>query len=81
METYRQTARMRAQARRERLETRRCLDEFRGFRHIVRNVYTTQLRPSRMQELVAELGNCQELLARDLTEFARLLEGVGNIPG
>lgn len=60
-------------------DTRRCLDEFRGFRHVVRNLYTVQLRPSRMQELVAELGHCQELVARDLAAFALFLESIGSI--
>jgi len=29
--------------------TRQCLDEYRGFRHIVRNVYAFNLRPARLK--------------------------------
>ena len=31
------------------MDTRDCLDEYRGFRHVVRNVYTFHLRPARLQ--------------------------------
>lgn len=55
-------------------DTRQCLDEYRSFRHIVRNVYTFNLRPGRLTELVAGLGACQTAVARDLSEFAALLE-------
>ena len=41
-----------------RYETRVCLDEYRRFRHIVRNVYTFNLRPSRLEELTQELRAC-----------------------
>jgi hypothetical protein len=34
-------------------ETRLYLDEYRNFRHIVRNVYAFNLRPARLQELVS----------------------------
>jgi hypothetical protein len=55
-------------------DTRDCLDEYRGFRHIVRNVYTFNLRPSRLAELVDGLRACYEVLARDITDFAEFLE-------
>lgn len=56
--------------------TRRCLDEYRGFRHVVRNVYTFQLRPSRLQELVTDLTTCFEKVKKDLLAFAEFLEQV-----
>ncbi|GJM41876.1 MAG: hypothetical protein DHS20C20_21580 [Ardenticatenaceae bacterium] len=34
-----------------RRETRHCLDQFRGFRQVVRNVYSFTLFPTRMSEL------------------------------
>jgi hypothetical protein len=54
--------------------TRHCLDEYRAFRHVVRNVYTYRLRVSRMQELVSELRHCLTLVSQDLEAFARFLE-------
>ncbi|RME50290.1 MAG: hypothetical protein D6790_21425 [Caldilineae bacterium] len=54
-------------------ETYRCLDEFRGFRHVVRNVYTFNLRPARVEELVKEIGPCFESLVRDMEAFAAFL--------
>jgi len=55
-------------------ETRDCLDEFRGFRHVVRNVYTFHLRPSRLQELTAQLQQCYLRVEQDLIDFTVFLE-------
>lgn len=55
-------------------DTRICLDEYRGFRHVVRNVYTHNLRPSRVQELVEGLAACYAALAQDLAAFSAFLE-------
>lgn len=57
-------------------ETRNCLDLFRGFRHVVRNVYAFQLRPSRIYELADDLGGCYSSLARNVGDFCRFLETV-----
>jgi hypothetical protein len=54
-------------------DTRYCLDEYRGFRHVVRNVYAFHLRPSRVQELVADLPACFAAVSHDLTSFAAFL--------
>ncbi len=54
--------------------TRYCLDEYRGFRHVVRNVYTFNLRPSRLQDLVADLRSCYFGLSQDLTAFCKFLD-------
>ena len=56
------------------LSTRECLDEYRGFRHIVRNVYAFNLRSSRVEELVQGLASCYESVSRDLISFAGFLE-------
>jgi hypothetical protein len=56
--------------------TRNCLDEYRGIRHVVRNVYTFNLRPSRLQELVSELRACYAALIQDLTTFCEFLESL-----
>ncbi len=55
-------------------ETRHCLDEYRGFRHVVRNVYTFSLRPARLQELAANLRACYRAVETDLQTFAAFLE-------
>ena len=55
-------------------ETRYCMDEYRGFRHIVRNVYTFNMRPSLLKELTERLRNCFQNVERDLDAFATYLE-------
>ncbi|MBI1930797.1 hypothetical protein HYR99_41940 [Candidatus Poribacteria bacterium] len=55
-------------------ETRHCLDDYRGFRHVVRNVYTFNLRPTRLQELTADLRRCYQAAERDLGNFVGFLE-------
>ena len=55
-------------------DTRHCLDEYRAFRHLVRNVYTFNLRPSRLQELVTEVRACYVAVCRDLEGFADFLD-------
>lgn len=57
-------------------ETRQKLDEYRGFRHVVRNVYTLNLRPSRVRELVGTLRDCYEFLADDLEKFCEFMESM-----
>jgi len=54
--------------------TRQCLDDYRSFRHIVRNVYTFNLRPARLLELVGGLRACQRLISADVTAFAAFLD-------
>lgn len=50
-------------------ETRYCLDEYRGFRHIVRNVYTFRFKASRLGELANGVRNCYRLVEKDLKVF------------
>ncbi len=57
-------------------ETRRCLDQYRGFRHVVRNVYTFTLFPTRITELVEQLPDCYAAITTDLAKFARFLNSV-----
>jgi hypothetical protein len=56
------------------LNTRYCLDEYRGFRHVVRNIYTFNLRGSRMRELAKELPACYVALQDELGKFINFLE-------
>lgn len=54
-------------------ETYRCLDQYRSFRHLVRNVYTFTLRESRLKELAAELRPCLTAVTHDLARFTQFL--------
>jgi hypothetical protein len=56
---------------------RQCLDEYRGFHHVVRNVYTTHLRPLRVRELADGLRDCYTTLARDAGALCDFLERLG----
>lgn len=56
--------------------TRQCLDEYRGFRHVVRNVYAFNLRPSRLKELVDGLRPCYQRVKLDLDRFVQFLESL-----
>jgi hypothetical protein len=56
---------------------RACLEEYRGFRHIVCNVYALNLRPARVRELADMLPECFASLEADLTTFIAFLEHVG----
>jgi hypothetical protein len=54
-------------------QTRYCLDEYRSFRHIVRNLYAFQLRPARLTELASNLRLCYDQVASDIDEFRKFL--------
>jgi hypothetical protein len=53
---------------------RDLLDRYRGFRHVVRNVYTFNLDPEQIGLLVQQLHFTMEQVSQDLVEFANLLE-------
>ena len=55
-------------------DLRYMLDEYRGFRHVVRNVYAFNFRPSRLKELVDTLPVCFSSLKQDLLAFTVFLE-------
>jgi hypothetical protein len=50
-----------------------CLDEYLRFRHVVRNIYTHNLSPKRVQELVEALPDCAESVKAELLGFADFL--------
>jgi hypothetical protein len=54
--------------------TQQALAEYLEFRHVVRNVYTFNLRPRRVAELVENLRHAFALVARDLHDFAGFLD-------
>jgi len=55
-------------------ETLRQLDEYRRFRHMVRNVYAEHLDPKRVGELVEKLSGLWVRLKAELIAFAGFLE-------
>jgi hypothetical protein len=57
-------------------ETYTALLEYLEFRHLVRNVYTFNLRPLRVSELVQGLRPAFELTKQDLLTFAVFLDGL-----
>ncbi len=51
-----------------------ALDEFRRFRHLVRNIYTMNLVPDRMAGLMTVLPHLWPALRAELLAFADFLE-------
>ena len=56
--------------------TRRRLDRYRGFRHVVRNVYTVELDPQQVALLVKDLPETAEQVTGELRSFADALERI-----
>jgi hypothetical protein len=50
------------------------LDEYRGFRHVVRNVYTYNFEPAKLQRLVVDLPATLDRARAELLAFASFLE-------
>jgi hypothetical protein len=55
-------------------ETRRILDEYRGFRHVVRNVYTFRFDPVKIQRLVDDAPRAFSQARAELLAFASFIE-------
>ncbi len=55
-------------------ELKEELEDYRGFRHVVRNVYTFHLNPDKLAVLIAGLPSVMDRLDEELTGFARFLE-------
>ena len=54
--------------------TRDALDEYRGFRHIVRHVYAFKFDPAKVQRLVESVSKVFGQLCAELVAFADFLE-------
>ena len=50
------------------------LNEFRGFRHVVRNVYTYQFDPEKIEKLVDKVPDLFSQLKLEMSAFADFLE-------
>lgn len=57
-------------------ETRIALTDYLEFRHVVRNLYSFDLRLDRVAELSQHLRSANDLLQRDLRGFVAFLEGL-----
>jgi hypothetical protein len=57
-------------------QVRYALDEFRGFRHVVRNVYTFNFKPSRLKELSDALPECYHSVKKELLAFVNFLNSL-----
>lgn len=55
-------------------ETRNILDEYRGFRHIVRNVYSLTLSATRIEPLVMNLRDSFNNVEREMEDFLNFLD-------
>jgi len=60
-------------------ETRYGLDEYRGFRHVVRNVYTFNINPARLMQLTQSLQECYRTLSHDLNQFCEFLDELSRV--
>jgi hypothetical protein len=50
------------------------LEEYRGFRHVVRNVYSYHLNPEKMRPLIVKIELLRSELTRELTTFTVFLQ-------
>lgn len=54
--------------------TRVKLDAYRSFRHVARNIYTFNLDPAKLKDLVVQAAGCFTQVQAELLAFADLLE-------
>ncbi|MGH2542027.1 MAG: antitoxin, partial [Ardenticatenaceae bacterium] len=55
------------------------LDEYRKFRHRIRNIYATNLDPKRMEHLVTALPDLWTQLQQELLAFSLFLESLSEL--
>jgi len=55
-------------------ETKNILDEYRGFRHVVRNVYSFHLSSAKISPLVNKLPKTYKRVQKEMEEFLFFLE-------
>ncbi|UZQ53548.1 hypothetical protein OOK60_13715 [Trichothermofontia sichuanensis B231] len=60
--------------------SRQRLDTYRGFRHVVRNVYTFNLEAARVLALAMDLTLCYDQVVADLDQFCQFLDRMGQEP-
>ena len=60
-------------------ETARELDQYRRFRHLVRNVYATNLKPERISELVEAVPETWSKVSAELQAFSEFLKDLSRV--
>jgi hypothetical protein len=55
-------------------QLKESLEEYRGFRHVVRNVYTYHLNPEKLKILVGNLEGTFEMASKELAAFGGFLK-------
>lgn len=55
-------------------DLKEALEEYRGFRHVVRNVYTYHLKPEKLKLLVNNLEYTFKMASEELTDFGNFLK-------
>ncbi len=58
------------------IELKDKLEEYRGFRHVVRNVYTYHLNPEKIKGLIEGVQAVKKKVETELNEFAKFLQTV-----
>jgi hypothetical protein len=56
------------------VELKGSLEEYRGFRHVVRNVYTYRLAPDKLKPLVKNINKVWKKINIELSAFAKFLQ-------
>jgi uncharacterized protein YutE (UPF0331/DUF86 family) len=55
-------------------KTRERLDPYRGFRHVVRNVYTYYISPDKMKPLAKGIRPLFKQVEKELSAFSRFIQ-------
>jgi hypothetical protein len=55
-------------------KTRQQLDSYRGFRHVVRNVYTYHISPDKMKPLARGIRRVFKQVEKELVAFSRFVQ-------
>ena len=55
-------------------ETVELLEEYRKFRHLIRNIYATNILPERLEKLIDTLPAVSDYVSADLMQFAHFLD-------
>jgi hypothetical protein len=56
------------------LETMKFLDEYRGFRHVVRNIYTFQFNEAKLKKLVMGAKDSFSQVRAEILAFTNFME-------
>jgi hypothetical protein len=59
--------------------TKLFLDEFGGFCHVARNVYTFNLHPDRVLDLTTKASDCLSSVHEDLQKFIDFIVGIDKV--